>query len=70
MIETAWKWAASRGKLKKNEVNGAEYAELEVDKVRTRTNEAESTMSLAAGCVFQDFCVVECCAMLYALHSS
>ena len=68
MVETAWKWAAERGKVKKSEVNGAEYAELEVDRVRTKVSEAESTMSMAAGCVFQDVSVVGCYAILYGLH--
>ena len=68
MVETAWKWAAERGKVKKSEVNGAEYAELEVDRVRTKVSEAESTMSMAAGCVFQDVSVVGCYAILYDLH--
>ena len=54
MIETVWKWAAEKGKLEKNEVIGAEYANLEVDKVRTKRNESSSSLALSARAVFED----------------
>ena len=54
MIETAWKWAAEKCKLERNEVNGAEYANLEVDKVRTKKHEASSSLTMSSRAVFED----------------
>ena len=44
MIENGWAWAAQNGKLEKNLVNGAEYANLVVDNVRKKLNERSQSM--------------------------
>lgn len=54
MITTAWQWAAQNGKLKKNEVNGGEYAELNVDQVRWDTKEKAQSMVTTASAQVQD----------------
>lgn len=54
MIETAWKWAAEKGKLETNPVNGAEYATLPVDSERLKTKESTSSLSVKAETAFQD----------------
>lgn len=48
MIENGWAWAAQHGKLEKNVVNGAEYANLVVDQVRQKLNERSQSMVATA----------------------
>lgn len=59
MIEHAWKWAAEHNKLKKSEINGAEYATLPVDQMRTKTEEASSSLTMKSQAVFEDSFVGE-----------
>ena len=54
MIENGWKWAASRGKVFTNPVNGAEYAELCVDTNRWSTKEDHQSLTLKTRSIFED----------------
>ena len=74
MIDHAWRWASSNGRLQKNEVNGAEYATLPVDSVRFKTNEAKSSLSVQSHAAFQDLLTLHvhkcmCVRRWYSCHA-
>ena len=54
MIDHAWKWAAENNKLHVNVVNGAEYADLPVDRTKKKTDMSEQSWRLRAQTTIED----------------
>lgn len=54
MVENAWQWAATQGKVYKHPINKAEYIDIDVDRVKEKQNQRVAELSASSQFAVED----------------